>query len=324
MAALIRRLMSAPSAPVAITLRSQPRVKTAPRQVTYGPGGVLAGLQDRAVGVERGRGRVPGDEHLGQGAQLPVHRQLHRGQVRLRSYSRGRSTRSSSGATSVMRRSASPTSVRVADRPECRRAREPLSGRHVLMRTPTAPFDPARVVEDSLGVRQARTPQELNEVLVAVGQAENLASRSDATTPRRAGAVDDYRCTHLSRVHPVPLLVALTTSSTKRWIVLPSVGLSRLPPTEAVGAPRDHGRAAHLSARLLGAGHRLLRTRNARSRSPSGRRTCACCPGGHGQDAGGPAPGREKTSDKGTKSARKRVDPLRRQTGLPRETVIER
>ncbi|MFJ6407910.1 biotin/lipoate A/B protein ligase family protein [Streptomyces hydrogenans] len=34
--------------------------------------------------------------------------------------------------------------------------------------------------------------------------------------------------------------------------------------------------------------------------------------------------GREKLSDKGTKSAKKRVDPLRRQTGLPREAVIER
>ena len=32
--------------------------------------------------------------------------------------------------------------------------------------------------------------------------------------------------------------------------------------------------------------------------------------------------GREKLSDKGTKSAKKRVDPLRRQTGLPREVVI--
>ncbi|MFF8641152.1 biotin/lipoate A/B protein ligase family protein [Streptomyces sp. NPDC015345] len=34
--------------------------------------------------------------------------------------------------------------------------------------------------------------------------------------------------------------------------------------------------------------------------------------------------GKEKLSDKGTKSAKKRVDPLRRQTGLPRETVIDR
>ena len=34
--------------------------------------------------------------------------------------------------------------------------------------------------------------------------------------------------------------------------------------------------------------------------------------------------GREKLSDKGTKSALKRVDPLRSQTGLPRATVIER
>ncbi|MFF1675577.1 lipoate--protein ligase family protein [Streptomyces sp. NPDC058256] len=34
--------------------------------------------------------------------------------------------------------------------------------------------------------------------------------------------------------------------------------------------------------------------------------------------------GREKMSDKGTKSAQKRVDPLRRQTGLAREAVIER
>ncbi|WP_329307709.1 lipoate--protein ligase family protein [Streptomyces sp. NBC_01260] len=33
--------------------------------------------------------------------------------------------------------------------------------------------------------------------------------------------------------------------------------------------------------------------------------------------------GREKLSDKGTKSAKKRVDPLRRQTGLPRGTVID-
>ncbi|MFW5417600.1 lipoate--protein ligase family protein [Nocardiopsis sp. CNT-189] len=33
--------------------------------------------------------------------------------------------------------------------------------------------------------------------------------------------------------------------------------------------------------------------------------------------------GREKMSDKGTKSAQKRVDPLRRQTGLPREKVMD-
>lgn len=34
--------------------------------------------------------------------------------------------------------------------------------------------------------------------------------------------------------------------------------------------------------------------------------------------------GREKLSDKGVKSANKRVDPLRSQTGLPREQIIER
>ncbi|MGB9753937.1 lipoate--protein ligase family protein [Roseiflexus castenholzii] len=34
--------------------------------------------------------------------------------------------------------------------------------------------------------------------------------------------------------------------------------------------------------------------------------------------------GREKLSDKGIASAAKRVDPLRRQTGLPREAIIER
>ena len=34
--------------------------------------------------------------------------------------------------------------------------------------------------------------------------------------------------------------------------------------------------------------------------------------------------GREKLSDKGTVSAAKRVDPLRSQTGLPRETIIKR
>lgn len=34
--------------------------------------------------------------------------------------------------------------------------------------------------------------------------------------------------------------------------------------------------------------------------------------------------GREKLSDKGTTSAKKRVDPLRSQTGLARETIIER
>ncbi|MFZ4239366.1 lipoate--protein ligase family protein [Streptomyces murinus] len=34
--------------------------------------------------------------------------------------------------------------------------------------------------------------------------------------------------------------------------------------------------------------------------------------------------GREKLSDKGTRSAKKRVDPLRRQTGLAREAVIDR
>ena len=34
--------------------------------------------------------------------------------------------------------------------------------------------------------------------------------------------------------------------------------------------------------------------------------------------------GREKLSDKGTKSAAKRVDPLRSQTGLPREDIVDR
>jgi lipoate-protein ligase A len=34
--------------------------------------------------------------------------------------------------------------------------------------------------------------------------------------------------------------------------------------------------------------------------------------------------GREKMSDKGTKSAAKRVDPLRTQTGLSRAEIIER
>jgi lipoate-protein ligase A len=34
--------------------------------------------------------------------------------------------------------------------------------------------------------------------------------------------------------------------------------------------------------------------------------------------------GKEKLSDKGTKSAKKRVDPLRRQTGLPRAAVIDK
>jgi lipoate-protein ligase A len=34
--------------------------------------------------------------------------------------------------------------------------------------------------------------------------------------------------------------------------------------------------------------------------------------------------GREKMSDKGTKSANKRVDPLRSQTGLPRAEIIEK
>jgi lipoate-protein ligase A len=34
--------------------------------------------------------------------------------------------------------------------------------------------------------------------------------------------------------------------------------------------------------------------------------------------------GREKLSDKGTKSAAKRVDPLRSQTGLSRAEIIER
>ncbi|HEX7387765.1 MAG TPA: biotin/lipoate A/B protein ligase family protein [Castellaniella sp.] len=34
--------------------------------------------------------------------------------------------------------------------------------------------------------------------------------------------------------------------------------------------------------------------------------------------------GREKLSDKGTKSAKKRVDPLRRQTGLAREVILDR
>ena len=33
--------------------------------------------------------------------------------------------------------------------------------------------------------------------------------------------------------------------------------------------------------------------------------------------------GKEKMSDKGTKSANKRVDPLRSQSGLPREQIID-
>jgi hypothetical protein len=36
-------------------------------------GGVLAGLHHRVLGVERRRGRVPGDEHLGKGAQPLIH-----------------------------------------------------------------------------------------------------------------------------------------------------------------------------------------------------------------------------------------------------------
>ena len=34
--------------------------------------------------------------------------------------------------------------------------------------------------------------------------------------------------------------------------------------------------------------------------------------------------GREKLSDKGITSAKKRVDPLRRQTGMPRAEIIDR
>ena len=34
--------------------------------------------------------------------------------------------------------------------------------------------------------------------------------------------------------------------------------------------------------------------------------------------------GQEKLSDKGTRSAKKRVDPLRRQTGLPRAEILAR
>ncbi|MNE78753.1 hypothetical protein D3C80_1751880 [compost metagenome] len=34
--------------------------------------------------------------------------------------------------------------------------------------------------------------------------------------------------------------------------------------------------------------------------------------------------GREKLSDKGTTSANKRVDPLRSQTGLPRQDIMKR
>ncbi len=33
--------------------------------------------------------------------------------------------------------------------------------------------------------------------------------------------------------------------------------------------------------------------------------------------------GREKLSDKGTKSANKRVDPLRSQTGMPRDAILD-
>ncbi|MCU1573922.1 MAG: biotin/lipoate protein ligase, partial [Micrococcaceae bacterium] len=34
--------------------------------------------------------------------------------------------------------------------------------------------------------------------------------------------------------------------------------------------------------------------------------------------------GKEKLSDKGTRSAKKRVDPLRRQTGVPRADILAR
>lgn len=68
------------------------------------------------------------------------------------------------------------------------------------------PLDPLRVVEDPLRIRQARAPEELDEVVVVVGQAEDLAGGGHTATAGRAGAVDDYRCTHASRVHRVRLL----------------------------------------------------------------------------------------------------------------------
>ena len=76
--------------------------------------------------------------------------------------------------------------------------------------------------------------------------------------------------------------------------------------------------------------HREPDGQDRRRRAEAARQRRRAAPRDHGYDMDGERMtevlriGREKLSDKGTKSAAKRVDPLRSQTGLPRAEIIER
>ncbi|GAA2802774.1 hypothetical protein GCM10019017_55600 [Streptomyces showdoensis] len=70
----------------------------------------------------------------------------------------------------------------------------------IAVGAPASPFDPLRIVEELLSVRQAGSPQEFEDVAIAVCEAEDFVADGDAPAAGGAGAVDDYRGTHASRV----------------------------------------------------------------------------------------------------------------------------
>lgn len=78
-----------------------------------------------------------------------------------------------------------------------------LSARAVLVWTMALPFHPMRIVQELPRVRQARAAQELDQVGVAVGEADGLGmDRHPATTGARHAMHDDGCCARALRLRP--------------------------------------------------------------------------------------------------------------------------
>lgn len=67
------------------------------------------------------------------------------------------------------------------------------SGSLVLVRPTSFPLHPHRIVEDVLTERQTGAAQELHDLVVGVGQADDLTAHDDRTTARLERPVHDDR-----------------------------------------------------------------------------------------------------------------------------------
>lgn len=71
------------------------------------------------------------------------------------------------------------------------------------MRVPTPPLDPVRIVEKIPGVRQAGTPQKLDDLPVIVREAEDLSTHGDPPTAGGRRPMHDDGRRHASKVLPI-------------------------------------------------------------------------------------------------------------------------